>query len=76
MMNGGEKSYSVIVAGKLPNEAAPAAEEAVEPRAGAKENAHQQSTPRTLGRADVTQALERVRQRVSPSLIQGGNRMP
>src|ERR1700684_2480858 len=63
MMNGGEKSYSVIVAGKLPNEAVPTAQEAVEPRAGAKENAHRQSTRRTLSRAGVTQALERVRQR-------------
>src|SRR3984885_12774832 len=63
MMNGGEKSYSVIVAGKLPNEAVLTAQEAVEPRAGAKENAHRQSTRRTLSRAGVTQALERVRQR-------------
>ena len=38
--------------------------ESVEPRAGTKRNADEQSTHRTQGRARVTQALERVRQAV------------
>ena len=62
MMHGREKSDSAIVAGKPANKAAPTAAEPVEPRAGAKENARQQSTLRTQCRKRVSQALERVRQ--------------
>ena len=57
-----EKSDSAIVAVKPPNKAGPPAAEAVEPRAGAKGNADQQSTHRTQSRKRVTQALSRVRQ--------------
>ena len=62
MMHGREKSDSAIVAVKPTNKAVPTAAEPVEPRAGAKGNARQQSTHRTQGRERVTQALERVRQ--------------
>jgi hypothetical protein len=62
MMHGREKSDSAIVAVKPTNNAVPTAAEPVEPRAGAKASAHQQSTHRTQGRERVTQALERVRQ--------------
>src|SRR6202162_1005858 len=62
MMHGREKSDPAIVAGKPTNKAVPTAAEPVEPRAGAKGNANQQSTHRTQGRKRVTQALARVRQ--------------
>src|ERR1700752_3278080 len=62
MMHGREKSDSAIVAVKPTNKAVPTAAEPVEPRAGAKGNARQQSTHRTQGRERVTQALESVRQ--------------
>ena len=62
MMHGREKSDSAIVAVKPTNKAVPTAAEPVEPRAGAKGNARQQSTLRTQGRDRVAQALERVRQ--------------
>ena len=62
MMHGREKSDSAIVAGKPTNKAVPTAAEPVEPRAGAKGNASQQSTHRAQGRERVSQALERVRQ--------------
>jgi group II intron reverse transcriptase/maturase len=62
MMNGGEKSDLAIVATKLPNKAGRPAAEGVEPRAGTKGNAGQQSTLRTQTRAGVSQALDRVRQ--------------
>nr|WP_079544601.1 group II intron reverse transcriptase/maturase [Bradyrhizobium lablabi] len=61
-MHGREKSDSAIVAVKPTNKAVPTAAEPVEPRAGAKGNARQQSTHRTQGRERVAQALERVRQ--------------
>src|SRR4249920_2676947 len=70
-----EKSDSVIVAAKPPNKAGSPAAEAVEPRAGAKGNADQQSTHRTQSRKRVTQALSRVRQAASPSDTQGRSRM-
>src|SRR6202049_3531625 len=57
-----EKSDSAIVAVKPPNKAGPPAAEAVEPRAGTKGNADQQSTHRTQIRKRVPQALSRVRQ--------------
>ena len=46
-MNGREKSDLPIVAGKLANGAVQAAEEPVERRGGAKENADPQNTVRT-----------------------------
>src|SRR5262245_54904594 len=58
MMHGREKSDSAIVAVKPTNKAVPTAAEPVEPRAGAKGNARQQSTHRTQGRERVTQATE------------------
>jgi len=61
-MHDQEKSDSAIVAVKPSNKAGVPAAEAVEPRAGTKGNADQQSTLRTQGRARVTQALDRVRQ--------------
>src|SRR5215813_5767858 len=62
MMHDREKSHSAIVAAKPTNKAGsmPAAEP-VEPRAGTKRNAGEQSTHRTLSRLRVTQALNRVR---------------
>jgi group II intron reverse transcriptase/maturase len=71
MMNGHEKSDSVIVAVKPANKVArPAAEQSmagpaaavpVEPRAETKGNADQQSTYRAQSRESVSQALERIR---------------
>lgn len=57
-----EKSDSAVVATKSPNKAGAPVAEAMEPRAGTKGNARQQSTHRTQTRASVTQALNRVRQ--------------
>jgi retron-type reverse transcriptase len=62
MMHGRGKSDSAIVAVKPTNKAGRPAAEPVEPRAGAKGNASQQSTRRAQNRESVTQALERVRQ--------------
>ena len=71
MMHGHEKSDPVIVAMKPANKAKELtaeasaganAAESVERRAGAKGNAHQQSTHWTQRQARVTQALERIRQ--------------
>jgi RNA-directed DNA polymerase len=62
MMHGREKSDLAIVAVKPPNKAGQPAAEPVEPRAGAKGNADQQSTHRAQNRDRVSQALERVRQ--------------
>ena len=61
-MHGPEESDSVIVAVKPTNKAERSAAEPVEPRAGTKGNADQQSTRRAQDRASVSQALERVRQ--------------
>jgi RNA-directed DNA polymerase len=61
MMHGGEKSDSVIVAGKSPNKTGQPAAEAMERRTEAKENASQQRTRRAQNRESVSQALERVR---------------
>ena len=72
MMHGHEKSDSVIVAVKPTNKVEqpaaersatePTAAEPVEPRAGTKGNAGQQSTCRAQNRISVSQALERIRQ--------------
>ena len=61
MMHGHEKSDPVIVAVKPANKAGANAAESVEPRAGTKGNADQQSTRRAQNRVSVTQALERIR---------------
>src|SRR5215472_5108 len=66
MMHGHEKSDHAIVAVKPANKAeepsaAPHAGEPVEPRAGTKGNADQQSTRRTQCRESVSQAMERIR---------------
>ena len=61
-MHDQEKSDSAIVAGKQPNKTGKPVAEAVEPRAGTKGNAGQQSTLRTQTRDRVSQALNRVRQ--------------
>jgi len=61
-MHDWEKSDSAIVAVKPPNKAGLPVAEAVEPRAGTKGNADQQSTYRTQSRKRVIQALSRVRQ--------------
>ena len=61
MMHDRGKSDSAIVAVKPTNNAGQPAAEPVEPRAGTKRNAGEQSTHRTQGRTRVTQALARVR---------------
>ena len=61
-MHDSEKSDSAIVAVKPPNKAGLPVAEAVEPRAGTKGSADQQSTHRTQSRKRVTQALSCVRQ--------------
>ena len=70
-MNGREKSGPAIVAirpneavlrEKSANEAERSGSESMQPRAGAEEKAIQQSAFRTQGRADASQALERIRQ--------------
>ena len=62
MMHGHEKSDPAIVAVKPTNKAERSAAESVEPRAGTKGNADQQSTRRTQSRISVSQALDRIRQ--------------
>src|SRR4029077_20421194 len=61
MMHGLEKSDSAIVATKPANNAARAAAEWVEPRAGTKGNAQQSRTQRTQRRVSVSPGLDRVR---------------
>src|SRR5476651_1362007 len=61
-MHGHEKPDSAIVATKPVNKAGKPAAESVQPRAGTKGNASQQSTRRAQDRESVSQALERVRQ--------------
>jgi RNA-directed DNA polymerase len=61
-MHDQEKSDSAIVAMKPPNKTGSPVAEAVEPRAGTKGTADQQSTLRTQSRDRVNQALSRVRQ--------------
>ena len=57
MMNGPEKSDSVIVAGKPMNKAEWSATELVERRAGTKGNADQRSTRWTQSRISVSQGV-------------------
>jgi RNA-directed DNA polymerase len=61
VMNEPEKSDSAVVAAKLANKAERSVAEPVEPRAGTKGNANQQSTRRAQNRGSVSQALDRVR---------------
>jgi len=65
MMHGREKSDAVVVAAKPTNKAGKPAAEPVEPRTARERNANEQSTHRTLSRARVSQALERVRQGIT-----------
>jgi hypothetical protein len=74
MMNGPEKSDPAIVAGKPTNKAEQSAAELVEPRAGTKGNAGQQSTCRTQSRVSVSRALERIRRLIAVT-TRGGSRM-
>jgi RNA-directed DNA polymerase len=60
-MNGREKSDSAEVAVKPANKTGMPAAEQVEPRAGAEGKAIPQSTSRTQGRADASQARDRIR---------------
>ena len=61
MMNDHEESDPAIVAMKLANNAGLPAAERVEPRAGTKGNASQQSTRRAQDRESVIPALDRIR---------------
>ena len=61
MMHGRERSDPVIVVMKSPNKTGGPAAEAMERRAGAKENAGQHRTRRTQSRENVSQTPERVR---------------
>jgi len=61
MMNGPEKSDSVVVAEKPANKAGQPAAEWAEPRTGTKGNTEQPHTRRTQSRASVSQGLDRVR---------------
>jgi hypothetical protein len=65
MMHGRRKSDSAIVAVKPANNAERSAAEPVEPRAGTKGNAGQQSTCRTQSRISVSKMLARIRQIVA-----------
>jgi RNA-directed DNA polymerase len=62
MMNGHEKSDSVVVAKKPTNKAGQPVAEPVEQRTETKGNVDQQSTLRTQTRERVNQALDRIRQ--------------
>src|SRR6266404_2304966 len=68
MMHGREKSDSAIVAMKPTNKAVPTAAEPVEPKAGAKGNARQQSTHRTQGRERVRRAARQRKERFTALL--------
>jgi hypothetical protein len=57
MTHGPEKSDLVVVAVKPANKAEPSVAEPVEPRAGTKGNADQQSTRRAQNRGSVSQPL-------------------
>ena len=63
MMNGPEKSDSVVVAKKPANKAGQPAAERAEPRPGTKGNAGQPHTRRIQSRCSVSPGLDRVRAR-------------
>ena len=62
MMNERGRSDPDVVAMKPANKAEPSATESVEPRAGTKGNADQQSTRQAQDWTSVSQALARIRQ--------------
>src|SRR5215472_8344970 len=62
MMHGGGKSDLAVVAAKPTNMAGQPGAGSVEPRAGTKGKADQQSTRRAQDRESVSQALSRIRQ--------------
>jgi hypothetical protein len=64
MMHGQRKSDLPMVPTKSPNNAAPAAAEAMEGRGGAKGKASQSSTRQTQSWVSVSQALDRLRRAV------------
>ena len=74
MMNGPEKSDSVIVALKLTNKTERSAAELVERRAGTEGNVGQSSTYWTQCQLSVSQELARIRQRSAVN-TRGGSRM-
>ena len=67
MMHGREKSGPAIVAVKPTNEAGRPAEEPVEPRPGAKENADEGGTLRAPSREGASHGLDRVRRAWLPT---------
>src|SRR6476646_2560667 len=75
MMHGREKSDPAIVAGKPTNKAERSAAEPVEPRAEAKGNAGQQSTPREQYRESVSKALACIRKHIAAVDTRGGSRL-
>ena len=75
MMNGGEKSDSVIVAEKPTNKAERSVAEPVERRTGTEGNAIQQSARRAQHRVSASKALDRGRRACLPPITQGGSRM-
>ena len=77
MMHERGTSDPVIVAVKPANKAERSAAESVEPRTGTKGNVDQQSTPRTLSRTSVSQALDRMRHAANLRRVvtRGGSRM-
>ncbi len=76
-MNGGEESYSGIVAAKQRNEGPGRPQEAVEERPLTKENTGKPNSYRTPSRVSETSGLDRVRQIASglPPNIRGRNRV-
>jgi hypothetical protein len=74
MMNGSEKSDSVMVAGKPMNKAERSAAELAERRAGTKGNVRQRSTRRAQSWISVTQVLARLRQLSAIDTL-GGSRV-
>ncbi len=71
MMNGPEKSDSVVVAVKPANKAGQPATEWAEPRTGTKGSTEQPHTRRTQSRDSVLQGLDRVRGKWLKSVVTG-----
>ncbi len=67
MMHGHRKSDGPIVPEKLPNKGCFRSAEVMEERGPTKGNSIEQNTPRTLSRAGVPSAFDRIREAV-PSL--------
>ena len=68
MMHGMEKSDEAVLPVKAANKGARATAELPEGRASTKGNPGSQSTRRTQCRASVTQAVDRIRQAVKPTV--------